>query len=1011
MNQGYPQGGLASLLASQGRGEDKVLVHMTPGEVQGLQAIALAQGGSLTINPETGLPEAGFLDSFLKSMIPSVAGGALNQFGVNPFLSSLIVGGVSGAISGNWKKGLSAGLNAYSGASIREALAEVGKVQPPTVTPIEKVTPGPIDTRSATKNYILTGQDTPKITALPKPAAAPPVKITQPKTGISGLLDRMGQTELGRGVKTTFGTKGGFDKFITELGGPQKAGFVFAPIMQSIQDAEAAEQEKEARRAAEKANWFPYYIPGEFDERTGSFKPGGYYDRSGKPISTTFGFADGGEVTDPLSIYDPDRDREFQGPNTTRTDTGTPDNTNFRKGPVVAPSTMFAAPYPTEPTPRGGQTGEYINELNEWLKHVYMPEGVSASKFYVEPTEPTKGGGIGGTGGGTGTGGGDDEDTGDGGGAGGEGGGTGGGTGGGAGDTGGGTGSGGTGGGTGDTGGGAGDTGGGAGDTGGGTGGGAGDTGGGTGSGGTGGIGGGTGTTNPPPQEDPVQEEIERKIREQKEREEAERAAAEKAAQEKAAQEAAARAAADAERRRLEEELAAKSAEEAAAREKAAKEAEYKSKQDLINQIVNAAKGSGYTVTDEDIASMGGMGLTQLESILRDYADAARKAKEGEEARIGAERAAQEKAAREKAAADKARLEQELAAKNEAERVAAEKAAADRAAAEKAAQEEAAAKAAAEQEAAREAARERARLEAELENSRGGGGGYRDLGGVGGVGYEEGPPALGGDKPTGNVGPGTEGGKIDYPWYVDAISTVSRVLNLPNDVAKFAVDKLTTALGTIGIDVPDAITGELAAALALKLGAQWYSAPAKMISDALKAYFDEQDKEKSDKDTTKEDTRKPDTSRGERRGLKDPTASAGVGGGAGFGGGSGGINKRGVISIDENVKSSRAGGSIKAYAAGGLGSLRQEYAAGGKYLKGPGDGMSDDIKANIEGRQEARLADGEFVIPADVVSHLGNGSSNAGAKKLHQMMARIRQARTGKTRQAPAVKPDKFLPA
>jgi hypothetical protein len=57
------------------------------------------------------------------------------------------------------------------------------------------------------------------------------------------------------------------------------------------------------------------------------------------------------------------------------------------------------------------------------------------------------------------------------------------------------------------------------------------------------------------------------------------------------------------------------------------------------------------------------------------------------------------------------------------------------------------------------------------------------------------------------------------------------------------------------------------------------------------------------------------------------------------------------------------------------------------------------------------LADGEFVIPADVVSHLGNGSTKAGAKKLYAMMDRIRQARTGKTRQAPEVKADKYMPA
>jgi hypothetical protein len=100
------------------------------------------------------------------------------------------------------------------------------------------------------------------------------------------------------------------------------------------------------------------------------------------------------------------------------------------------------------------------------------------------------------------------------------------------------------------------------------------------------------------------------------------------------------------------------------------------------------------------------------------------------------------------------------------------------------------------------------------------------------------------------------------------------------------------------------------------------------------------------------------------------------------------------------------------FAAGGLGSL-PEYKAGGKLLDGPGDGMSDDIPAVIRGKgvQRAALADGEFVIPADVVSHLGNGSTKAGAKKLYQMMAQIRKARTGKTKQAPAVKTDKYLPA
>ena len=88
------------------------------------------------------------------------------------------------------------------------------------------------------------------------------------------------------------------------------------------------------------------------------------------------------------------------------------------------------------------------------------------------------------------------------------------------------------------------------------------------------------------------------------------------------------------------------------------------------------------------------------------------------------------------------------------------------------------------------------------------------------------------------------------------------------------------------------------------------------------------------------------------------------------------------------------------------------YAAGGnpRLLKGPGDGMSDNIPATIAGKQPARLADGEFVIPADVVSHLGNGSTEAGAKVLHAMMTKVRKERTGNPKQGKQINPRKFVP-
>ena len=142
------------------------------------------------------------------------------------------------------------------------------------------------------------------------------------------------------------------------------------------------------------------------------------------------------------------------------------------------------------------------------------------------------------------------------------------------------------------------------------------------------------------------------------------------------------------------------------------------------------------------------------------------------------------------------------------------------------------------------------------------------------------------------------------------------------------------------------------------------------------------------------------------------------------GGGGGGmdpnLNPAGVQAGDTGMNP----GALSALAAGfaqqqmnpptksqtlGLSSL-----AGGGYLETGGkvgDGMSDEIEATIEGEQEARLSDGEFVIPADVVSHLGNGSSDAGARRLYEMMDKVRMARTGNKQQGKEIKPERYMPA
>ena len=116
---------LADHMASKGRGPDSMLIHMSPREVQGLQALAMKHGGSLTINPETGLPEAGFLDKLL----PTIIGAGISFFSqgtIDPMTAAAMVGGAQTARTGDIGKGIQAGLGAYSGASLTAGMAGTG---------------------------------------------------------------------------------------------------------------------------------------------------------------------------------------------------------------------------------------------------------------------------------------------------------------------------------------------------------------------------------------------------------------------------------------------------------------------------------------------------------------------------------------------------------------------------------------------------------------------------------------------------------------------------------------------------------------------------------------------------------------------------------------------------------------------------------------------------------------------------------------------------------------------
>ena len=123
----------AEQVASQGRGDDSLLVHMTPDEVRNLQQFAQANGTTLTINPTTGLPEAGLLSDLFKAVAPIAlgaflgpAGVALGGPGLTAGMAGLATGGITALATGSLSRGLMAGLGAYGGAGIGESLMNAG---------------------------------------------------------------------------------------------------------------------------------------------------------------------------------------------------------------------------------------------------------------------------------------------------------------------------------------------------------------------------------------------------------------------------------------------------------------------------------------------------------------------------------------------------------------------------------------------------------------------------------------------------------------------------------------------------------------------------------------------------------------------------------------------------------------------------------------------------------------------------------------------------------------------
>jgi hypothetical protein len=289
---------MAQQLQSQGRGDDKMLVHMTPGEVGGLQQLAMAHGGSLTINPQTGLPEAGFLSKIL----PTLLGFGLNFIpGVGPLLAAGITAAGATAVTGDLGKGLTAGLQAFGGAGLSGALAPGATAGLSAAAPTQTLTTElakPV-AEAATTGFQSAIPLTETLATAPTNLAIPGVSAPQNFLGRFAAETSLGQTGLlGKALPMAAGS--------AVLGGVSDAMQPKLPTYKKEDDG--FNYEGPYVPSARKASFLPY----EEMKRTGGAE-GTYFTPSNpmpgfRPASSLspeeraeYGFADGGLAALPAS--------------------------------------------------------------------------------------------------------------------------------------------------------------------------------------------------------------------------------------------------------------------------------------------------------------------------------------------------------------------------------------------------------------------------------------------------------------------------------------------------------------------------------------------------------------------------------------------------------------------------------------------------------------------------------------------------------------------------------------
>ena len=329
----------AQHLSAHGRGPDTTLVHMSKGEVKSLNDLAMAHGGHLTINPHTGLPEAGFLSSLL----PMIAGAGLTAVSggaINPLTAGLLVGGATGVMTGSLSKGLMAGLGAYGGAGLGSSLASSGMQAEAAAAEAAKT--GPF-AANATSAAAVPAAPTPMVdyssigavdvtspvsaqyanvadTLAKAPAAAPlGAPMTSAGVPVADLSASQNLGYMGKGL-STLGSQAGWSQLASNAGGGMDlAKYGLAAAAPTISEAMAPKPRPKPTEDKDLGQRYEY-SPGAVTP-TPKADPYGreqrYFSPSYTPISadrakSIYGYAEGGVATatpmpgeQPSYEYDP----------------------------------------------------------------------------------------------------------------------------------------------------------------------------------------------------------------------------------------------------------------------------------------------------------------------------------------------------------------------------------------------------------------------------------------------------------------------------------------------------------------------------------------------------------------------------------------------------------------------------------------------------------------------------------------------------------------------------------